>query len=175
MIIIHNYYLLYQKSISGRELEKAKHHHKKQRRVCNFSLAGSSSWYRDNLQIDAIATDFWLHLSLLFSNKNYCLSTMQATWLWIPYLQASSWADWSLWSLQRGLTSLLSLIFFKESCPSGGSGSKINCRSLRNTEALKFCSFIDSIVFCSLFPHTSATCSVRSPLTHAQADLAFKD
>lgn len=105
---------------------------------------------------------------------------MQATRLWIPYLQASSSADWSLWSLQTGLTSLLSLIFFKESCPSGGSGSKRNYRSPlaldkgspRNTEALEFCSFIDSIVFCSLLAHTSATRSAGRPLTHGQADSA---
>jgi len=45
---------------------------------------------------------------------------------------------------------------------------------MKNTEALEFFSFIDSIVISSLPALTSASHSAQSPLTHAQADSALK-
>lgn len=59
---------------------------------------------------------------------------------------------------------------FRESYPSGGSSSKRNYRSplgldksiLRNSEDLRFCSFIDTVVFFNLL-FQSATRSAHSP------------
>lgn len=138
----------------------------------------SSSWYNSQILLQTFDCTFVPYFQIRID-----VSLYHAGYLTLHSLPAGmKFSRLSpLVSSRRPYCSLI-LICFKKSWPPGGSGSKMNCRSplalgkgsLRNTAALKVCSFIYSIVFCSLFAHTSVTFSQKNPLTQVQTDLKDK-